>query len=191
MQPRVRRRVAAFLRITIRHARSQHEWMRFLPERYKQWGGLQNNGCGDCIRATCARNLISACGKRDNCLYENTGTAGQSKCLSRPDTAASTLSSLATTLPPDPRFDIESSQPRALAYTAQAKGAIGYASTRLVSYTKMGRSFVLNIIAVHCAVGRVKMQADKSNGEWAIVDRNEDLCQTALHQEEQEFEEDG
>ncbi|QRV74236.1 hypothetical protein RhiJN_02250 [Ceratobasidium sp. AG-Ba] len=119
------------------------------------------------------------------------GTAGQSKCLSRPDTAASTLSSLATTLPPDPRFDIESSQPRALAYTAQAKGAIGYASTRLVSYTKMGRSFVLNIIAVHCAVGRVKMQADKSNGEWAIVDRNEDLCQTALHQEEQEFEEDG
>ncbi|QRW03842.1 Transposase family tnp2 [Ceratobasidium sp. AG-Ba] len=67
----------------------------------------------------------------------------------------------------------------------------GDASTQLVSYTKMGRSFVLDITSVECAVGRVETRAKKPNGEWVIVDRSEGLCQTAFHQEEQEFEEDG
>ncbi|QRV73659.1 hypothetical protein RhiJN_01673 [Ceratobasidium sp. AG-Ba] len=98
---------------------------------------------------------------------------------------------LAITLPTDPRFNIESTQLHVLAHITQAKGAIDDASTRLVSYTKMGRSFVLNITSIECAVGRVETRAKKPNGEWVTVDRSEGLCQTAFHQEEQEFEEDG
>ncbi|QRV83077.1 Transposase family Tnp2 protein [Ceratobasidium sp. AG-Ba] len=98
---------------------------------------------------------------------------------------------LAITLPANPRFNIESPQLHVLAHITQAEGAIGDASTQLVSYTKMGRSFVLDITSVECAVGRVETRAKKPNGEWVIVDRSEGLCQTAFHQEEQEFEEDG
>ncbi|QRV80956.1 Transposase family tnp2 [Ceratobasidium sp. AG-Ba] len=195
MQPGVRRRVAAFLRTNICRARSHHEWMQFLPERCERWGKLRINDGGDCIRTTCARNPLSAYGKRDNSFIryvfeydKNARNNGPVEMLEQ--TGYGRLDFiLAITLPADPHFDIESPQLHILAYITQAKGAIGDASTRLISYTKMGRSFVLDITAVQCAVGRVETRADKPNGEWVIVDRSEGLCQTAFHQEEQEFEE--
>ncbi|QRW09309.1 hypothetical protein RhiLY_08308 [Ceratobasidium sp. AG-Ba] len=166
-----------------------------LPERCERWGKLRINDGGDCIRTTCARNPLSAYGKRDNSFIryvfeydKNARNNGPVEMLEQ--TGYGRLDFiLAITLPADPHFDIESPQLHILAYITQAKGAIGDASTRLISYTKMGRSFVLDITAVQCAVGRVETRADKPNGEWVIVDRSEGLCQTAFHQEEQEFEE--
>ncbi|QRV77824.1 hypothetical protein RhiJN_05839 [Ceratobasidium sp. AG-Ba] len=154
MQPGVCRRVAAFLRTNICCARSHHKWMQFLPERCKRWGKLRINDGGDCIRTTCVQNPLSAYGKRDNLFIryvfeynKNARNNGPVEMLEQ--TGYSHLDFiLAITLPADPHFDIESPQLHILAYITQAKGAIGDASTRLISYTKMGRSFVLDITAV-------------------------------------------
>ncbi|QRW02459.1 Transposase family Tnp2 protein [Ceratobasidium sp. AG-Ba] len=197
MQPRVRRRVAAFLRTNFCLARSHHEWMQFLPERCERWGKLRIGNGGDCIRTACTRNPSSAYGKRDNSFIRYTFRYDKNARNGRPaemldETGYGRLDFiLAITLPANPRFNIESPQLHVLAHITQAEGAIGDASTQLVSYTKMGRSFVLDITSVECAVGRVETRAKKPNGEWVIVDRSEGLCQTAFHQEEQEFEEEG
>lgn len=94
---------------------------------------------------------------------------------------------LAITLPPNPRFGIEFSRLHILAHITEAKGAVGNALVELVSYTDPGRSFVLDIASVNCGVGRVRTESVQPNGERVIVDPSDILCQTAFHQEEQEF----
>ncbi|QRV84316.1 Transposase family tnp2 [Ceratobasidium sp. AG-Ba] len=173
MQPRVRRRVAAFLRTNFCLARSHHEWMQFLPERCERWGKLRIGNGGDCIRTACTRNPSSAYGKRDNSFIRYTFRYDKNARNGRPaemldETGYGRLDFiLAITLPANPRFNIESPQLHVLAHITQAEGAIGDASTQLVSYTKMGRSFVLDITSVEC---RGTSGDASKKAEWRMGD---------------------
>ncbi|KAG9091330.1 hypothetical protein FS749_016630 [Ceratobasidium sp. UAMH 11750] len=92
--------------------------------------------------------------------------------------------------PPNPDFGVNQSQLHLLAHLTKAKDAEGDASTELISYTKLGRSFILNITTLDHVVGRVETRGKKAGGEWVIVDRSSSLCPTVFHQPEEEFEED-
>ena len=57
-----------------------------------------------------------------------------------------------------------------------------------MTYTKLGRSFVLDITAVKHVIGRVETRGVKPGGEWAIVDQSGSLVQTVFYQEQLELE---
>lgn len=87
---------------------------------------------------------------------------------------------LALTLPQNNHFDITRQQLFILAHLTEAKGAEGDAANELVSYQKMGRSFVLDVKAVENVVGQVETKAVVSGGEYVIIDRSNSLCRTAF-----------
>lgn len=97
---------------------------------------------------------------------------------------------LALTLPPNPDFDIEQPTLHILAHITEAKGAVGDATSEFVSFTQFGRSIILDVTAIESVVGRVETRGVKASGEWLIVDRGSQLCQTVFHPPEQEFEGD-
>ncbi|QRV73327.1 Transposase family tnp2 [Ceratobasidium sp. AG-Ba] len=197
MQPNVRRRVAAFLKTNSKAKRTHHEWMQYLPKHCERWGKLRIGDGGDCIRCACARNPSSAQGNRDNSFvkYEfdedlNTRFAHEKVDMVKRIGYGRLDFILAITLHPDPEFDIESPQLHILAQITKAKDANRDASAELVSYTKFGRTFILDVTSIKCAVGRVETKAVKRGGEWVIIDRDDSLCRTAFTQEDQEFEDD-
>jgi hypothetical protein len=95
---------------------------------------------------------------------------------------------LALTLPADPDFDIDTPQLHILAHITEAKDADGDATTEFISYTQLGRSFILDIQSIENVVGRVKTHGMRESGEWVIVDRSNGMCRTVFHQEELQFE---
>ncbi|QRV89401.1 hypothetical protein RhiJN_17419 [Ceratobasidium sp. AG-Ba] len=97
---------------------------------------------------------------------------------------------LALTLPATPEFGVDEPQFHILAHITEAKDARGDVSIKRISYTKLGRSFVLDITSVKHVVGRVEPRGEKAGGEWVIIDRSESLCPTVFHQEEEGFEDD-
>lgn len=95
---------------------------------------------------------------------------------------------LAITLPPDPRFDIDEPALHILAQITEAKGAEGDASTDMVSYTQLGRTFILDVTAIKHVVGRVETRGVRPAGEWFIVDCSDNLSETVFQQEEPGYE---
>ncbi|KAG8736633.1 hypothetical protein FRC10_009073, partial [Ceratobasidium sp. 414] len=131
VQPNVRRRVVAYLR-TNNPGRTFQEWMEYLPERCERWGKLRIADRSDRIRSACATNPLSAYGKRDSSFIRFTFWKDKNE----------TCRNLPVELVPETGY-----------------GRLeGDATTKLVSYTQLGRSFVLDITAVENVVGRVEMK---------------------------------
>ncbi|KAG8692847.1 hypothetical protein FRC08_009492 [Ceratobasidium sp. 394] len=172
------------------------ELAQFHPERCERWGKLRIKG-GDCIRSASASNPLSPYGRRDNSFVRFTYEK-DTNTRHRLQPANMVLEIgygrldfiLAISLPPDPDFGVDRSQLHILAHLTEAKDAHGDASTELVSYSKLGRSFILDITTLDHVVGRVETRGKKPGGEWVIVDRSGSLCATVFHQPEEEFEED-
>ncbi|KAG8738887.1 hypothetical protein FRC10_006404 [Ceratobasidium sp. 414] len=161
-------------------------------------GKASNRRWGDHIRSACATNPLSAYGKRDSSFIPFTFWKDKNETRRNlpvelvPETGYGRLDFiLAIMLPPNPRFNIDAPKVHILAHITEAKGTEGNATTKLVSYTQLGRSFVLDITAVENVVGRVETKGGRLAGEWVIVDRSQGLCQTGFHPEEPEFEGEG
>ncbi|QRV73589.1 Transposase family tnp2 [Ceratobasidium sp. AG-Ba] len=182
IQPTVRRRLAGFFRTNDRR-RTFHQWLLSIPERCERWGKLRVTDGGDCIRSASATNTLSSYDKnqRNNKEVEMIKVFG----YGRLDFI------LALTLPAAPEFGANEPQFHILAHITEAKDARGDASIERISYTKLGRSFVLDITSVKHVVGRVETRGEKAGREWVIVDRSESLCPTVFHQEEEGFDDDG
>ncbi|KAG9097599.1 hypothetical protein FS749_005930 [Ceratobasidium sp. UAMH 11750] len=195
LQPNVRHRLAAYFR-TNDPRRTFHQWLDFIPERCEQWGKLCIKG-GDCIRSASASNPLSPYGRRDTSFVRFTYDKDintRHRLLPAKMVPAIGYGHLdfilAISLPPDPDFGVEQSQLHILAHLTEAKDAEGDASTELVSYTKLGPSFILDITTLDHVVGRAETRGKKTGGEWVIVDRSSSLCPTVFYQPEEEFEED-
>ena len=94
---------------------------------------------------------------------------------------------LAITLPPNPRFDIDEPTLHILAQITEARDAEGDASTEPVSYTELGRTFILDITAIEHVVGRMETRGMRPAGEWVIIDRSNNFSRTVFQEEEAEY----
>ncbi|KAG8793563.1 hypothetical protein FRC12_002358 [Ceratobasidium sp. 428] len=157
-------------------------------------GGRYNWGVdgGDCIRSAVTANPLSAYGKRDNMfvrVYQYDKDRNINCPRKEPDMYLATGYGrldfiLALTLPPNPRFGIEEPQLHILAHITEAKDAEGNARMERVSYTQLGRSFVLDITTIQRVVGGVETRGEKATGEWVIIGHNDELCPATFHPEE-------
>ncbi|KAG9096884.1 hypothetical protein FRC06_008227 [Ceratobasidium sp. 370] len=185
----VRRRLAAYFH-TNNPQHTFHEWLGFIPARCERWGKFMGSAtahlCDIHILRIRMRNVATYL-LNWSLLPATDGCYMQYRCM-RPLQRLDFI--LALVLPSDPDFNVNEPQLHILAHLTEAKGADGDAATELVSYTQLGRSFVLDVTAVENVVGRVETRGIKASGEWIIVDRSNTLCRTVFHQEEAEFEGD-
>ncbi|KDN46698.1 hypothetical protein RSAG8_04078, partial [Rhizoctonia solani AG-8 WAC10335] len=94
--------------------------------------------------------------------------------------------------PPDQgtMFEFNDRKQYILAHITKAKGAEGNAAIDFVSFTQFGRSVILDIASVKCVVGRVFTKGVKPSGEWYLIDRGADMCETVFHPPEHAYEDD-
>ncbi|KAG9121451.1 hypothetical protein FRC07_002590 [Ceratobasidium sp. 392] len=170
LKPSVRRRVAAFLRTNSDMKRTFHQWFGFIPERCERWGKLRIVG-GDCIRSASAANSLSVYGNRDNSFVQFVSQEDRN-ARNRADPDMIDVIGygrldfiLALTLPANPLFGIDEPQLHILAHVTEAKDATGDATVERVSYTKLGRSFVLDVTSIKRAVGRAETCGVNPSGE--------------------------
>ncbi|KDN36253.1 hypothetical protein RSAG8_10941, partial [Rhizoctonia solani AG-8 WAC10335] len=97
---------------------------------------------------------------------------------------------IALTLPASRKFEINKPELHILAHITEAKGAEGNAATEFVSFTQFGRSVILDVASVKCVVGRVFTKGVKPSGEWYLIDRGADMCETVFHPPEHAYEDD-
>ncbi|QRV91989.1 Transposase family tnp2 [Ceratobasidium sp. AG-Ba] len=196
MQPNMRKRAAAFLRTNVNLRQDFDAWMEYLPEHCERWGKVRLGEGGDCIRYACARNPSSAQGNRDNSFVKFEYEQDRNRYNGRDADMVKKIGCgrldciLALTLPPNPDFGVASPQLHVLAQITVAKDAEGDASVELVSYTKFGKTIILDVTSIKCAVGRIETKAKNRRGEWVIIDRDDSLCRTAFTQDEQDYEGD-
>ncbi|CCO32706.1 hypothetical protein BN14_06769 [Rhizoctonia solani AG-1 IB] len=98
---------------------------------------------------------------------------------------------LAITLPANQRFKVDTPKLHVLAHITEADGAEGDAASELITFTKFGRSIVLDVSSVLSLAGRVFTRGAKATGEWAIIDRSEDIQRTAFDIPEEDQEDEG
>ncbi|QRV94648.1 hypothetical protein RhiJN_22666 [Ceratobasidium sp. AG-Ba] len=92
--------------------------------------------------------------------------------------------------PAAPNFGVDEPHFLILAHIAEAKDARRDASIKRISYTRLGRLFVLDITSVKHVVGGVKTRGEKEAGEWVIIDGSESLFPNVFHQEQEGFGDD-
>ncbi|KAF8595661.1 hypothetical protein BDV93DRAFT_574581 [Ceratobasidium sp. AG-I] len=195
---RVRKRLAAFF-YTNNPYRTFREWKEFMPERCERWGKIRIDG-GDNICSASARNPLSAYGKRD-CSFVRY-VYKKDKNESRRDLPIEMILApgygrldyvLALELPANDSFRLRTPQLCVLAHITECQGATGDATSELVSYRRMGRSFVLDITSIENAVGRVETKGVIEGGEWVFIDRSNDAARTTFqctNDGDQGYEED-
>ncbi|GAB1520630.1 hypothetical protein RhiTH_003712 [Rhizoctonia solani] len=170
-------------------------WLAYLPERCERWGKLRIGDGGDCIRSAVACNPSSIYGKRDSsfvCRDENEND---------PDATVNMIGVtgygrldfiLAVTFPTDQENEIDAPTTHVLAHITKAKDVEGDAAEERISFTKFGRSFVLDITSVKNVAGRVFTRATREAGEWVIIDRSGGICRTDFRVDEHDSDnEDG
>ncbi|KAF8594035.1 hypothetical protein BDV93DRAFT_581255, partial [Ceratobasidium sp. AG-I] len=196
LQPNVGRRIAAFL-CTNNPGRTFHEWFEYTPERAERWGKVRIPDGGDYIQSACATHPLTVYGKHDASLVRfNYQKDRNENYKNRPVEMVPAISYgrldfiLAITFTPDLCFAINEPALHILAQITEAKDAEGDASTELISYTELGRTFVLDIIAIEQVVGRVETQGVRPAGEWVIIDCSDNISRTVFQPEEQEYEDD-
>ncbi|QRV98449.1 Transposase family tnp2 [Ceratobasidium sp. AG-Ba] len=196
MQPNMRKRAAAFLRTNVNLHQDFDAWMEYLPKHCERWGKVCLGEGGDCIRCACARNPSSAQGNRDNSFVKFEYEQDRNRYNGRDADMVKKIGYgrldciLALTLPPNADFGVASPQLHVLAQITVAKDAEGDASVELVSYTKFGKTIILDVTSIKCAVGRIETKAKNRRGEWVIIDRDDSLCRTAFTQDKQDYEGD-
>ena len=97
-------------------------------------------------------------------------------------------------LPADDTFRLREPQLCVLAHITECQGATGDATRELVSYRRMGRSFVLDVTAIENVVGRVETKGVIGGGEWVFIDRSNDAARTTFqctNDGDEGYEEDG
>ncbi|KAB5589425.1 hypothetical protein CTheo_7136 [Ceratobasidium theobromae] len=188
LQLPVRRRLAAFFQ-TNNPERTFHEWLAFIPERCKRWGKLRISDNANCIRSVSARDSFSPYGQRDASFVRYVYSKDENEDY--PDKPIKMVTAtaygrldyiLALTLPESEDFNIPKSRLYILAHIMEAKGTSGDAADTLVSFRQMGRSFVVNVRAIENVVGRVETKGVILSGEWVIVDRSNNACQTSFNE---------
>ncbi|QRV90457.1 hypothetical protein RhiJN_18475 [Ceratobasidium sp. AG-Ba] len=92
--------------------------------------------------------------------------------------------------PAAPEFGVDKPHFLILAHINEAKDTRRDASIKRISYTRLGRLFVLDITSVKHVVGGVETRGEKAAGEWVIIDGSESLCPTVFHQEQEGFGDD-
>ncbi|CCO33947.1 hypothetical protein BN14_08036 [Rhizoctonia solani AG-1 IB] len=98
---------------------------------------------------------------------------------------------LAIALPANQQFKINTPKLHVLAHITEADGAEGDAASELITFTKFGRSIVLDVSSVLSLAGRVFTRGAKATGEWAIIDWSEDIQRTAFDIPEEDQEDKG
>ncbi|KAJ1300250.1 hypothetical protein OPQ81_005079 [Rhizoctonia solani] len=76
-----------------------------------------------------------------------------------------------------PRFHV-------LENVTEAKDIQGDGTQTILKFTELGRSFILDITSIKHIVGRVFTRGVRPAGEWAIVDRTQDVANTTFQMEE-------
>ncbi|QRW09568.1 Transposase family tnp2 [Ceratobasidium sp. AG-Ba] len=167
MQLNMRKRAAAFLRTNVNLDQDFRAWMEYLPEYCERWGSsvLSREGIAFVVpvRGTLPRRRVIATTLLSDSSTIRIGT----------DTTAG-----------KPIWSIKSAQ------ITLAKDAEGDASAELVSYTTFGKTIILDVTSIKCAVGQIETKAKNRRGEWVIIDRDDWLCRTAFTQDEQDYEYD-
>ncbi|QRV77209.1 Transposase family tnp2 [Ceratobasidium sp. AG-Ba] len=194
LEQNVRKRIAAHFRRKVNPKKTFSQWLKSVPHRAERWGKLRIDNRGDNIRSARATNPLSSYGSRDasfvRFVHEVDRNASRSNApiemvevvgYGRLDFIA------ALVLPADPLFGIDE-RLHVLAHITEAKDAYGDATIERVSYTKLGRSFVLDVTAVKHVVGRIETRGVKSGGGWVIIDRSGSLVQTVFYQEQLDLE---
>ncbi|CAE6462456.1 unnamed protein product [Rhizoctonia solani] len=201
LKPSVRWRVAQYF-YTNYPDNTFREWLAFIPERCERWGKLrvrnaEDTGAGDCIRSAVACNPLSPYGKRDALFIRYTFQRDKNERNRKAPEMVDVYAYgrldfiLAITLPANQRFKINTPKLHVLAQITEADGAEGDAASELITFTKFGRSIVLDVSSVLSLAGRVFTRGAKATGEWAIIDRSEDIQQTAFDIPEEDQEDEG
>lgn len=87
---------------------------------------------------------------------------------------------LAFELPTDKTFRLREPQLCVLAHITECQRLTGDATSELVSYHRMGRSFVLDVTAIENVVGRVETKGVIKGGKWVLIDRSNDAARTTF-----------
>ncbi|CAE6402042.1 unnamed protein product, partial [Rhizoctonia solani] len=196
LEDRVRRRIAAYFHTNFPN-QTFHAWLKFIPERAERWGKLRIPDGGDCIRCAAVVDPFSAYGKRDSSFVRYTFQKDANE--NYPNRTPDMIDAfgygrldfiLAITLPASKKFKLKEPKLHILAHITEAKGAEGNAATDFVSFTQFGRSVILDVTSVNSVVGRVFTKGVKASGEWYIIDRSPDMCETVFHAPEHAYEDD-
>ncbi|KAB5590246.1 hypothetical protein CTheo_6324 [Ceratobasidium theobromae] len=174
-----------------------HGWLKYLPERCERWGKLRIGDGGDCVRAAIACNPSSVYGKRDSSFIRFTCERDENENDPRaPINMIEVVGYgrlefiLAITFPVDLEHNIDAPTTHVLALITEAKDVEGDATREMISFRKFGRSFVLDITSVKNVAGRVFTKAKRDAGEWVIIDRSGEICQTDFQVDEHGGEDD-
>ncbi|KEP45905.1 transposase family Tnp2 protein [Rhizoctonia solani 123E] len=178
-------------------------WYKFIPKRCDRWGKLRIADGGDCIRAAKVCNPTSVYGKRDSSFirfsYEKDENEDDPHAEVKMVTAVGygrldliLVITLAGKTPPDDDDDENENEKdkedkgededeaepitHVLAQITEAKGVEGDATTELITYRELGRSFVLDIKNVEHVAARVFTRGQEPNGEWVVVDRSQGVA---------------
>ncbi|CEL53970.1 hypothetical protein RSOLAG1IB_11502 [Rhizoctonia solani AG-1 IB] len=175
LKPSVRWRVAQYF-YTNYPDNSFREWLAYIPERCERWGKLriwnaEDTGAGDCIRSAVACNPLSPYGKCDASFIWYTFQRDRNERNRRLPEMVDVYAYgrldfiLAITLPTNQRFKIQDPKLHVLAHITEADGAEGDAASELITFTKFGRSIVLDVSSVLSLAGRVFTRGVKATGE--------------------------
>ncbi|KAJ1301859.1 hypothetical protein OPQ81_009086 [Rhizoctonia solani] len=203
LEPTVRWHVAQYFHTNFPAPnRTFRDWLAFLPARCERWGkvrvwNIEDTGPGDCIRSAVATNPLSPYGKRDASFIRYTFQRDRYERRRRKTPEMVDVYAygrlefiIAITLPASEDFDITEPKLHVLAYITEAEGAEGDASCEMLTFTKFGRSIVLDILSVLNLAGRIYTRGVIKTGEWAIIDRGESLQRTAFDIPEEAQKED-
>ncbi|CAE7160207.1 unnamed protein product [Rhizoctonia solani] len=178
------------------------QWLAFIPARCERWGKLrvrniEDTGPGDCIRSAVATNPYSPYGKRDASFVRYTFQRDRNERNHRKKPEMVDVYAygrldfiIAITLPTSKEFNIAEPKLHVLAHITEAEGTEGDASSEMLTFTKFGRSIVLDVSSVLSLAGRVFTRGMVKTGEWAIIDRGESIQRTAFDIPEEAQEEE-
>ncbi|CEL56160.1 hypothetical protein RSOLAG1IB_07613 [Rhizoctonia solani AG-1 IB] len=166
-----------------------------IPEELEQWGRFRIHGGGDEFQARGYHKLRSD--GRDASFVRYTFQRDKNERNRKAPEMVDVYAYgrldfiLAITLPANQRFKVDTPKLHVLAHITEADGAEGDAASELITFTKFGRSIVLDVSSVLSLAGRVFTRGAKATGEWAIIDRSEDIQRTAFDIPEEDQEDEG
>ncbi|CAE6437854.1 unnamed protein product, partial [Rhizoctonia solani] len=157
----------------------------------------EDTGAGNCIRSAIACNPLSPYGKHDALFIQYTFQRDKKERNRRMPEMVDIYAYgrldfiLAITLPTSQQFKIKAPKLHVLAHITEADGAEGDAASELITFTKFGRSIILDVSSVLSLAGRVFTRGVKRTGEWTIIDRSKDIQRTAFDIPEEDQEDEG
>ncbi|KAF8675268.1 Transposase family tnp2 [Rhizoctonia solani] len=180
LNPHVRRRLAQYFHTNYQEW-TFHAWLAFIPDRAERWGKLRIPEGDSVCCAAVVDPLLSDLNENFRnrpCNMVDAFGYGRLDFI------------IALTLPRSKKFKIDEPTLHILAHITEAKGAEGDAATDFVSFTQFGRSIILDVTSVQRVVGRIYTKGVKELGEWYIIDRTLNCCETVFHPAEHPYDDD-